>query len=326
MAVRVRTRRIEAELRSGDRVSIPAWVVESGKPGPCLLVVAAQHGNEVQGAEVIRRFVELCRTRLARGKVFAVPMGNPIAIRQRRPHIGMKPEQPYAFDRKWNMNLRWPGRRTGNTAARLAHALDQAFGHEATHALDLHCWNKHWAPAVLVPDTPELRDLAGKLGDRFVAVRGMGTVSLGGHFCTTGRIGVSYEFSGQYMMDPVQIRRGMRLVTNMAKAIGLMRGALEKGDVPVLFSDACDKVEVGAPCSGLFVKEPLDLCAPVRPGARLGHVVSDKDLRCHEVRVPRSGYLHSLGAARDNCDVAMPGHHPYVTKGERVAAIMFRKT
>ena len=289
MAVRTRTRRIKAELRSGDRVEIPAWVVESGRPGPCLLLVAAQHGNEVQGAEVIRRLVELCPKRLTCGKVFGVPMGNPIAIRERRPHIGMKPEQPYGFDRRWNMNLRWPGRRTGNSAARLAYALHQAFGEEATHALDLHCWNKHWAPAVLVPDRPDLRDLAGKLGDRFVEVRGMGTVTLGGHFCTTGRVGVSYEFSGQYMMDPVQIERGMRLVTNMAKAIGLVSGAPSKGDVPVLFSDTCDKVDVGAPCSGLFVKDAIALGAPVRRGARLGHILSDRDLRCHDVRAPRGG-------------------------------------
>ena len=38
------------------------------------------------------------------------------------------------------------------------------------------------------------------------------------------------------------------------------------------------------------------------------------------------GYLKGLGATRDNCDVAMPGHHPYVVKGERVAAIVWRKT
>ena len=167
--------------------------------------------------------------------------------------------------------------------------LHQAFGEEATHALDLHCWNKHWAPAVLVPDRPDLRDLAGKLGDRFVEVRGMGTVTLGGHFCTTGRVGVSYEFSGQYMMYPVQIERGMRLVTNMAKAIGLVSGAPSKGDVPVLFSDTCDKVDVGAPCSGLFVKDAIALGAPVRRGARLGHILSDRDLRCHDVRAPRGG-------------------------------------
>ena len=325
MAVKVRRKRIQAELRSGDKVAIPAWVVESGKPGPCLLLVAAQHGNEVQGAEVIRRFVDLCKTRLACGKVFAVPMGNPIAIRERRPHIGMKPEQPYGFSRVWNMNLRWPGRRTGNTPARLAYALHQAFGDEATHAMDLHCWNKHWAPAVLVPDMPGMRELAGKLGDRFVTMRGMGTVTLGGYFCTTGRPGVSYEFSGQYMMDERQIRRGMRLVTNMAKAIGIMSGALRKGDVPVLFSDRCAKVEVGAPCSGLFVKTPIELGAPVRKGDGLGHVLSDRDLTCHEVRTPRAGYLQSLGAARDNCDVAMPGHHPYVTRRERVAIIVFPK-
>ena len=50
MAARVQSRRIRVELKSRRRATIPAWVLDSGWPGPDLLKTAAQHRNEVQGS------------------------------------------------------------------------------------------------------------------------------------------------------------------------------------------------------------------------------------------------------------------------------------
>jgi len=326
MPIKTRIKRIRAKLRSGGEVVIPAWVVDSGTPGPGLLLTAAQHGNEVQGCEAMRRFVELAGTKLKCGKVFAVPMVNLPAIRQRRPHIRMKPEQPYGDDRGHNMNRWWPGKRGGNDTARIPWAVYQAFGNEATHAFDMHCWEKHGAPAVLIRDVPGLRDLARKMGHRFVRVCPPADFTLGGHFCATGRVGVTFEFSGQYVVVESQVRLGLRLITNLAKAIGLMPGRLAKGDEPVLFSDECEETTVAAPGSGLFVESGLKPCDAVREGDLLGHILSDTNLRRRQILAPTTGWLRAYGASRPNCDVAMPGHHPYVTKGERLASVAFPKT
>ena len=325
MGCHKRVERVEAKLRSGDTVAIPAWVLDAGSPGPCLLLTAAQHGNEVQGTEAIRRFIGLCEENLRCGRVVAVPMVNLPAIRQRRPHIRMKPEQPYGDDRGHNMNRHWPGTRSSNATARIAAAIYRAFGPQATHALDLHCWEKHAAPAVLIRDLPPLRSLAAKLGHRFVDVRPPADFTLGGYFCATGRIGVTYEFAGQYTVNEQEVRRGLRMITNLAKAIGVFPGRLERGDAPVLLSDQCQTTEVTAPCSGLFVEAGQQLCAAVEQGELLGRILSDADLSCHEVRAPVGGYLRVHGASRANCDVAMPGHHPYVTEGERLARIQTEK-
>ena len=163
-----------------------------------MLLTAAQHGNEVQGSEVIRRFVEIASDRGIKGKVCAVPFANLPAVRDRRPHIRMKPEQAYGDDRGHNMNRTWPGRKSGNDTARVSYAIYQAFGDEATHVVDFHCWEKHAAPAVLIRDVPGLRELAGQLGHRFVQVCPPSDHTLGGYFCATGRVGVTYEFSEQY--------------------------------------------------------------------------------------------------------------------------------
>ncbi len=325
MAVKLKTRRIKAELRGGKEVVIPAWVLDSNKPVPRMLITAAQHGNEVQGTEAIRRFVEIARERMRCGKIFAVPMVNLPAIRQRRPHINMKPEQSYGDDKGHNMNRWWPGKKRGNDTARIPYAIYQAFGEEATHALDLHCWNAHNAAAVLIRDAPGLRELATKLGHRFVHVCGPSNFTLGGYFCATGRVGVTFEFSGQYTMIEWEIQRGLRMMTNYAKAIGLWPGRLAKGDSPVLFSDECQTVMVAAPCNGMFVPADRRQCDLIDKGERIGLVISDTNLKLTEIRSPHSGYLRAFGVVRPDCDVAMPGHHPYVEKGEQVAQVQFKK-
>lgn len=312
---------VEVPLNAGKSVSIPAWTMESGQDGPSLLLTAAQHGNEVQGSETIRRFLELAKPRIRKGRITAVPLVNLPAIRDRRPHIRMRPEQPYGKDKSHNMNRWWPGKRSGNDTARIPFALDEAFGQQATHVVDFHCWEKHAAPAVLIRDRPDMRDLAARLGHRFVMVRPPSDSTLGGYFCATGRIGLTYEFSGQYTIMEHEVQRGLRMLTNFAKLVGLFAGKPVRGDDPVLFSDSFTVTEVQADKSGLFMAEPVRLCDPIDKGELLGHILSDEDLSWTPVFCPADGFVLKFGASRPNCDVALPGHHPYVVPGERLASI-----
>ena len=86
----VKVRSVTANLRDG-KLRIPYWDVDTGRGGPCLLVTAALHGNEVQGAEVIRRFRDIAVRDLASGRVLLVPFANLSAVRKRRPHITSEP-------------------------------------------------------------------------------------------------------------------------------------------------------------------------------------------------------------------------------------------
>jgi len=320
-------RRVKAKLRQGS-VTVPAWILDSGRPGECMLLTAAQHGNEVQGSEAIRRFVETYGPKISHGRLIAVPFTNLPAVRERRPHIRMGPEQSYGDARGHNMNRTWPGRASGNDTARVSHAIYEAFGDEATCALDLHTWERCVAPAVLIRDLPDVRKIARGLGHRFVGVGPLDSKSstIAAHFCRTGRLGVTYEFSGQYAVTDEQVRTGLRVVVNFAKQVGLLRGALLKATGPVLFSDECRTAAAKAPATGLFVEEaPLAPLARVKKGQLLGRVISDRDLSVREVRSPAAGYLRHYGAMRPDADVALKDLHPYVEKGERVAVVQWKK-
>jgi hypothetical protein len=308
-------------LQAGRRTAISAWTVDSGRPGPALFLLAAQHGNEIQGAEAIRRFVGLAARQLIRGRLFAVPFANPLALADRRPHYGLAPEQPYSEHHGRNMDLTWPGRARGPDSARMSHALYEAFGRQATHCLDLHAWSSYFAPCLVVPDTRRARALAARIGHRFVFVhRGLVPANISGLFNETGRTGFVYEFSGQYCLDEEQVRLGLRAIVNLARAIGLLDGRPLAPARPVLFSDRVGAVTVKTPRDGLFVGRALRSGGPVRRGAVLGHLLS-ADLRREIVRAPVTGFLRRYGAGRPNSDVSLTGFHACVDRDEELAVI-----
>jgi len=322
MAAVVRLRRATARLRSGERLAIPAWDVDSGKGGPCLLLTAAAHGNEVQGSEAMRRFMAIAAKEIIAGKVIGVPFVNPLAVRERRPHPGMAPEQPYGDKAIQNINGTWPGVKDGTDPERITYALNRAFVDEAAYVLDTHCWPRFRGGAVLIRDNAALRKLARQLGHRFVEVRPPNNRTLTGYVNSTGRVGVCFEASGQFMVDEEEVRRILRLMVNMARAVGVLPGRPRPIDRPVLFSDECELIHIEAPATGLFSGTGLLPREAVKKGQELGRVLSDRDLSTRVVVAPAGGYLWNYAAWRPNCDVSLADQHPYVCKGERIVAIM----
>ncbi len=126
-----------ATLDDGSTLATPFWRVESGKDGPSLLALAAQHGNEIHGAEVARRLKDVCARRLVAGSVWLVPMANLPAIRVRRHSVDLGPEQPGRFSKGHNMQQAWPGNPEGNNTERVAYALDQAVVRHCSHGVDI---------------------------------------------------------------------------------------------------------------------------------------------------------------------------------------------
>ena len=327
MKTTIKVKRVRAKLSGGKHVTFPVWHLDSGKPGPCLLLTAAQHGNEVQGTEAMRRFVEIASRSMRRGSVRGVPFTNLPAVRERRPHIRMGPEQPYGDSRGHQMNAHWPGDRKVNDTARLAHAVYSAVGEDATHLLDLHCWEGTHAAALIIVNTPELREIAGRLGCPYVRVREYSEASrtLTSFFHRTGRVGMTYECSGQYEINERETARCLNVVVNYAKAIGLLPGRPGKPSQQPLFSDEIEMVEVKADRSGLFCHSGLIPAETVRKGDALGHILSDRDLSRHVIKAPAGGFLTQYGASRKDCDVALHARHPYVTRGDTLAVIAVRR-
>jgi predicted deacylase len=322
---------INVELPQCGSVAIPYWEVESGQDGPCFLLTAAQHGNEVQGPEVIRRFVAIAGQHLKRGSVLAVPFCNLPAVRNRRHHITSGPETAYRDDGGQNMNRTWPGKADGNDTERLSYAIYHALVTRATHCLDIHSWERFGATACLPrKDRPRSMELARISAMPFAAPQpGRGGTetepkvpcTINVYFNDSGRAGLTIELSGQYVVLEKEVRRGLRAALNIARFLEMLPGAPEGLDEPTVWLDRATVVEVRAPASGLFIEAGLETCDWVEAGQPLGHLLSDVDLSVTPILAPVSGRLRGYGCHRMHADVALPAMHPYASEGDSLAAI-----
>lgn len=73
---------------SGARLRVPAWRLDSGKPGPRVHLQAGVHADEIAGMLVLHKLlpqlVQAAENGLLRGSVTVVPQANPLGIGQFR--------------------------------------------------------------------------------------------------------------------------------------------------------------------------------------------------------------------------------------------------
>ena len=298
-----------------------------------MLITCAQHGNEVQGCEAMRRFVPLAARDLAKGTISIVPFANKAALWKRRPHISSGNERPYGDDAGHNMNRTWPGNPEGNDTERLSAAVYRALGADATHCVDIHCWERYTAAASLPrKDKPASMDLARVSAIPFAmprdasATAGKTPTMIGALFNDSDRPSLTFELSGQYIIYEREVRWGLRAVLNMTRFLGMLPGDLEPPERPIVWLDNAEQVRVAAPANGLFARAPGLLTAdPVEAGQVIGTLLSDDDLAVTEVRAPIGGFLYSFDGGRANSDVSLASQHPYMSQGDRLATIVRSK-
>lgn len=115
-------------LSTHTQVNLPVQVIHGKRPGPCLLVSAAVHGDELNGVEIIRRLLLRPSVRRLSGTLIAVPIVNVYGF------IGYT---RYLPDRR-DLNRSFPGSLNGSLASQLAHLFNHQVLAHATHAVDLH--------------------------------------------------------------------------------------------------------------------------------------------------------------------------------------------
>jgi len=325
-----------ATLEDGSVISIPFWRVDSGKDGPSLLLIAAQHGNEVQGAEVARRFKEICANRIRAGSVWLIPMAELRGIRIRRYTVESQPDlrvQDKAFHRSW------PGNPDGNDTERIAYTLDQAVVRHCSHAMDMHCWEHVNAAETLAEkDNESSRALGDVTATRFISYRNTSmpkseNMSFSQLVLKRGASFTVMELSGQYQMQERQVLMGLSSMVNIAKLLGMIEGEPEQIKPRVVRTPETSH-ELHAPDTGIFMpalqRDKKRTLMPedfVEEGQQIGHIIRESDLVTVPVIAPVSGYMWLYGLCHWGlCDDNLPAQHPYTEEGELIAVIVTEKT
>lgn len=116
----------ESYLSGG--IQIPITVIRGRKSGPTAFVVAAIHGDEINGADIVRRLIfDIDHEKLS-GTLIAIPVVNiPGFLAQSR-------YLPYHRD----LNRFFPGSRRGNNAERFANRIFSEIIQKCDFGIDLH--------------------------------------------------------------------------------------------------------------------------------------------------------------------------------------------
>jgi predicted deacylase len=109
-------------------IQIPVTVIRGRNPGPTAFVLAAVHGDEINGIDIVRRMIfDLDHEKLA-GTLIAIPVVNiPGFLAQSR-------YLPYHRD----LNRFFPGKRKGNNAERFASRLFNEIIKKCDFGIDIH--------------------------------------------------------------------------------------------------------------------------------------------------------------------------------------------
>jgi predicted deacylase len=116
----------ESYLSGG--IQIPVTVIRGRKPGPTGFIIAAIHGDEINGADIVRRLIFDVDHEKLSGTLIAIPVVNiPGFLAQSR-------YLPYHRD----LNRFFPGKKKGNNAERFAWRIFTEIIEKCDFGIDLH--------------------------------------------------------------------------------------------------------------------------------------------------------------------------------------------
>ncbi len=118
-----------SRLPSGTRINIQEYVHRSEIEGPSVLILAGPHGDEINGVQIVRRFLTSSKLKnLLNGSVVMVPLLNVNGF------INFNRDVPDGKD----LNRSFPGSSSGSLALRVASVLAKKVLPHVYYSIDLH--------------------------------------------------------------------------------------------------------------------------------------------------------------------------------------------
>lgn len=196
-------------------VTMSVHVVHGRKPGPTLFISAAIHGDEIIGAEIVRRILRTASLKNLKGTLLAVPIVNA---------FGFMNHSRYLPDRR-DLNRSFPGNSIGSLASRLAHIFLTEVVSRADVGIDLHSAAIHRVnlPQIRVtPDKPELMELAMVFGAPLTMASKIRPGSLRESAQNKGVDVLLYEAGEGLRFDEFAVRAGVSGILNVMRHLDMI--------------------------------------------------------------------------------------------------------
>lgn len=286
-----------ARLPTHTEIDVPIHVFRGPEPGPCLLVTAGLHGDEVNGTETLRRMIRKEMLTPSKGTVIAIPIVNVFGF------LYQSRDLPDGKD----LNRSFPGSKSGSLARRLAHTLMSEVIPAIDYGIDLH------TGGAMRTNYPQVRCDFGRqesvrLAHAFGAPFILNSNEIEGSFrkaaCDEGKTIIVFEGGESQRIDELAITEAIYGIHRVMTFLGMLPTVLPTYPSIVL----ADSSWVRAKIAGMF-SPFIEYGAEVREGQMIGHIGDPYGEMVHEVLAPQAGYIIGLS------------HHPIVHAGDALIHI-----
>lgn len=272
-----------ASLYSQTPVHVPTNVVVGKNAGPRLFILAAVHGDEINGVEIVRRLMELSILKHLHGVLIAIPVVNV---------YGFSVRSRYFPDRR-DLNRAFPGSKSGSLTARVARLLVDEVLARCTHGIDLHSGNIH------SENLPHLRISSETKGSMNMAKAFNVPVILDTRLPIGSTRAVAKELSLPILVyeggealrfNEVAIRVGLRGILNVMRTIGMLPRYKNEHQKKYRCKVTQTSTWFRSPVSGIF--HPLrQLGSDVDEGEKVGYIADPFSKKEHEVTATCRGII-----------------------------------
>ncbi len=269
------------KLPSGNSIHIQAHIFRALELGPKLLLIAGVHGDEINGVEILRRFLyQNEMNKLLRGTVIIIPLLNIFGF------INFSRFVPDGKD----VNRSFPGIKTGSMASRVAHAITKQILPSVDYAIDLHTGgsSRYNFPQIRYSKRDEI---AYALGKAFGAPFMIQKAYIADSFRKVANdMGVSvlvYEAGEAIRFDGLSIDIGYKGILRVLYYLEMMTMVPDSHYSTLNFSSTG---WIRASDSGIFLWSKSS-GQKIFKGEPLGEIMSPFGERVRDVQAKRDGYI-----------------------------------
>lgn len=215
-----------SRLPSHTLIDLPVFVFRGKADGPCLLLTAGIHGDEVNGIEVVRRLINEDCLMPDAGMVIAIPLVNVYGF------IFNSRTLPDGKD----LNRCFSGSANGSLANRLAYILMQEILPHITYGIDFHTGGDRIANFPQIRCTLENagnKELALAFGAPFIIGSDLIDKSFRKEAMKIGKTILVFEGGESLRLDELAISEGKAGVRRVMKYLK-MRNFQENHPIPVI--------------------------------------------------------------------------------------------
>ncbi|WP_119271385.1 succinylglutamate desuccinylase/aspartoacylase family protein [Taklimakanibacter deserti] len=269
-------------LSNHTPLTLPVHAIHGEKAGPVLFLSAVVHGDEILGAEIVRRVIRHRAVHDLAGTLLAVPVVNA---------FGLISHSRYMPDRR-DLNRSFPGSDHGSLASIVADLFMREVVLRSDYGIDLHTAALHRTnlPQIrIAPGEPDLLQMAEAFGPPVILISKLREGTL--RQCARDR-GVKvllYEGGEALRFDEIAIRAGVIGILRVMKWLAMIAPAnIARSKVPPAISTS--SAWLRAPEGGLLRAAPL-AGDRVEKGEAIGEISDPFGERAVQVISPEDGIV-----------------------------------